>query len=665
MSDSNDKDKKDDKKTGQDPFDFFKLSPDSGNKGGSNKKRSRFPFWAIILIIVAATGIINLILTSQPSNLIPFSDFKAMIQNGQITSVDIGETYFTGYLGNMVQNQPATTALDLFRTPASNAGNSVRTAGLLTESFLQLLDTAGVSYKVVAKQNGFLTQLLMNLLLPMGLILFMWMFIFRKMGGGLGGSIFSAGSSKASAVEEGSITTRFADVAGVDEAKEELVEVVDFLKTPEKYTDIGGKIPKGVLLVGPPGTGKTLLARAVAGEAGVPFFKISGSDFVEMFVGVGASRVRDLFRQAREKAPCIVFIDELDAIGKSRVNNIHGNDEREQTLNQLLVEMDGFDNSKGLILLAATNRPDVLDPALLRPGRFDRQVVVDRPDVKGREAILRIHAKNVKLGNGVDLASVARSTSGFAGADLANVVNEAALLAVRAGRKEVQMEDFHEAVEKAIAGLQKKSRVIKENERKIVAVHETGHALAAAFTEGADKVHKISIIPRGIAALGYTLQIPEEDRYLRTESELYGEIDVLLGGRAAEQVCFGQASTGAANDLQRATDIARKILTDYGMSEKFKNVVLSQRGGGYGSDSPQLVREYSEATQQYIDQELARIMDQRFTRVVKMLTEKRDVLDYIAARLLEKEVIEQAEFEDIIKARKHLEELPAEATTEV
>jgi cell division protease FtsH len=296
---------------------------------------------------------------------------------------------------------------------------------------------------------------------------------------------------------------------------------------------------------------------------------------------------------------------------------------------------------------------------LLRPGRFDRQVVVDRPDVKGREAILRIHAKNVKLGNGVDLASVARSTSGFAGADLANVVNEAALLAVRAGRKEVQMEDFHEAVEKAIAGLQKKSRVIKENERKIVAVHETGHALAAAFTEGADKVHKISIIPRGIAALGYTLQIPEEDRYLRTEKELYGEIDVLLGGRAAEQVCFGEVSTGASNDLQRATDIARKILTDYGMSDKFKNVVLSQRGGGYGSDSPQLVREYSESTQQYIDQELARIMDERFTGVVNMLTEKRDVLDYIAARLLEKEVIEQAEFEDIIKARQHLDELPS------
>ncbi len=661
MSDSDNKDKKDDRKQGQDPFDFFKLSPDSGKKGGGGRNTSRFPFWAIILVVVVAIGIINMILVSQPDNLIPFSDFKAMIQNGQITSVDIGETYFTGYLGNTIVEETPSSGLELFRTPAANTGNSVRTAGLLTESFLQLLDTAGVSYKVMAKQNGFLTQLLLNLVIPFGFIFLMWMFIFRKMGGGLGGSIFSAGNSRASAVEEGSIVTRFADVAGVDEAKEELVEVVDFLKSPQKYTDIGGKIPKGVLLVGPPGTGKTLLARAVAGEAGVPFFKISGSDFVEMFVGVGASRVRDLFRQAREKAPCIVFIDELDAIGKSRVNNIHGNDEREQTLNQLLVEMDGFDNSKGLILLAATNRPDVLDPALLRPGRFDRQVVVDRPDVKGREAILRIHSKNVKLGNGVDLASVARSTSGFAGADLANVVNEAALLAVRAGRKEVQMEDFHEAVEKAIAGLQKKSRVIKENERKIVAVHETGHALAAAFTEGADKVHKISIIPRGIAALGYTLQMPEEDRYLRTETELYGEIDVLLGGRAAEHVCFNEVSTGAANDLQRATDIARKIIMDYGMSDRFKNVSLSQRGGGYGSDSPQLVREYSESTQQYIDEELARIMEQRFTRVVNLLTEKRDVLDYIAARLLEKEVIEQAEFEDIIKARRHLDELPLPA----
>jgi cell division protease FtsH len=433
------------------------------------------------------------------------------------------------------------------------------------------------------------------------------------------------------------------------------VEVVDFLKSPKKYTDIGGRIPKGVLLVGPPGTGKTLLARAVAGEAGVPFFRISGSDFVEMFVGVGASRVRDLFKQARDKAPCIVFIDELDAIGKSRVNSINGgNDEREQTLNQLLVEMDGFDNSKGLILLAATNRPDVLDPALLRPGRFDRQVVVDRPDVKGREAILKIHSKSVKMGSDVDLAAIARTTSGFAGADLANIVNEAALLAVRAGRKLVSMEDFDEAVEKAVAGLQKKSRVIKEKERRTVAYHETGHALVAAFTEGADKVHKISIVPRGVAALGYTLQMPEEDRYLRTENELYGEIDVLLGGRAAEQIVFNEISTGAGNDLQRATDIIRRILTDYGMSKKFRNVVLSQRGSGYGAAEPQLVRDYSEETQTYIDSELARIMEERYEHVVKLLESKRVLLDYIAERLLDKEIMEQAEFQDIVSAEANL-----------
>ena len=490
---------------------------------------------------------------------------------------------------------------------------------------------------------------------PMILLVGVWIFFMRQASAG-NNKAMSFGKSRARLIENTKKVT-FKDVAGADESKQELEEIVDFLKDPQKFQRLGGKIPKGVLLVGPPGTGKTLLARAVAGEAGVSFFKISGSDFVEMFVGVGASRVRDLFRQAREKAPCIVFIDELDAIGKSRVNSLNSNDEREQTLNQLLVEMDGFDNSKGLIVLAATNRPDVLDPALLRPGRFDRQVSVDRPDVKGREAILKIHAKNVKLGPDVDLAAIARTTSGFAGADLANVINEAALLAVRSKRKVVLNEDLQEAVEKAIAGLQKKSRVIKEKERIIVAFHETGHALAAAFTEGADKVHKISIIPRGVAALGYTLQMPEEDRYLRTEKELYGEIDVLLGGRAAEFVAFGEVSTGASNDLQRATDIARRILTDFGMSEKYRNVVLSQRGSGYGADAPQLVREYSEATQQYIDEELARIMNQRFERVVSLLTEKKDVLDYIAHRLLEKEIIEQAEFEDIVNARVHLDEL--------
>ncbi len=645
---------KDDKNKDNDPFNFFKLATDSDNQNkDSNKKKDKFPFWVVVVLVLGLTIVLNLFSMSKTDTLIPFSQFRQMIESGQIVSVDLGETYFTGYTS--VEDEKTSNPMTLFSSRA--AQNTVRTAGVLTEDFLSLLNSKGVTYKFDVPKNGFFMQLVLNLLMPLGFILLMWFFLFRKMGGGLGGSIFSAGSSKASAVEEGSVKTRFTDVAGVDEAKEELVEVVDFLKSPEKYTEIGGKIPKGVLLVGPPGTGKTLLARAVAGEAGVPFFKISGSDFVEMFVGVGASRVRDLFKQAREKAPCIVFIDELDAIGKSRVNSLHGNDEREQTLNQLLVEMDGFDNSKGLILLAATNRPDVLDPALLRPGRFDRQVVVDRPDVKGREAILKLHAKNVKLGNDVDLASIARTTSGFAGADLANIVNEAALLAVRAGRKLVNMEDFDEAVEKAVAGLQKKSRVIKEDERKIVAFHETGHALAAAFTEGADRVHKISIIPRGVAALGYTLQMPEEDRYLRTEKELYGEIDVLLGGRAAELITFGEVSTGASNDLQRATDIARSILTDYGMSKRFKNVVLSQRGGGYGSDSPSLVREYSETTQQYIDEELARIMEERFNHVTELLNSKKDVMDYIANRLLEKEVIEEAEFKDIIKAREHLDDV--------
>jgi len=407
-----------------------------------------------------------------------------------------------------------------------------------------------------------------------------------------------------------------------------------------------------VLLVGPPGTGKTLLARAVAGEAGVAFFRMSGADFVEMFVGVGAARVRDLFKQAREKAPCIIFIDELDAIGKSRINGVMGgNDEREQTLNQLLVEMDGFDATSGLIILAATNRPDVLDPALLRPGRFDRQVLVDRPDLVGREAILRIHAKAVKLAPEVDLGAVARGTSGFVGADLANIVNEAALLAVRGGRKTVVQKDFQEAIEKTVAGLQKKTRVINADERKIVAYHETGHALVAAFTPGSDTVQKISIVPRGFGALGYTLQMPTEDRYLMTETELLGKIDVLLGGRAAEELIFGKISTGAANDLTKVTDIARRMITDYGMSARFRNVALTQRGGGImgtQSQEPMLHREYSESTQQYVDEEIARVVNQRYALVKDLLAAKRDKLESIAGVLLEKESLDEHEFKTLI-----------------
>ena len=650
MNNQDDKNNKNDK----DPFDFFKFAPNSNNNNKKNDKKSKFPTWGILLIIVGVITIFNfLLMNNSKDDSIPFSEFKNLISDGTIKKVELGETYFLGYTEDSssapMENGIVTSLI------TSNRGTVYKTVGLLTENFLSFLDSTGVTYYATVTKPNYLLSFVLNWIIPIVFFMLIWRLLFKKMGGGIGGSIFSAGQSRASAVEEGKVSTRFTDVAGVDEAKEELVEVVDFLKSPKKYTDIGGKIPKGVLLVGPPGTGKTLLARAVAGEAGVPFFKISGSDFVEMFVGVGASRVRDLFKQARDKAPCIVFIDELDAIGKSRVNSISGgNDEREQTLNQLLVEMDGFDNEKGLIMLAATNRPDVLDPALLRPGRFDRQVVVDRPDVKGREAILKIHAKNVKMGSDVDLAAIAKTTSGFAGADLANIVNEAALLAVRAGRKLVSMEDFDEAVEKSIAGLQKKSRVIKEDERKIVAYHETGHALIAAFTDGADKVHKISIVPRGVAALGYTLQMPEEDRYLRTKKELLGEVDVLLGGRAAEQVIFGEVSTGAGNDLQRATDLVRRMITDYGMSDKFFNVVLSSRGAGYGSAEPTLVREYSEETQNYVDTEILKMITERYEYVVKVLTEKKVLMEYIAQRLLEKEIMEQKEFEEIVNAEANL-----------
>ena len=652
----------------KDPYNFFKFAgPENNDDDNKDKKdgKKRFPFWGVMLIILALLALADVLFLGKPDGLIDYSEFKNKIESGEIVSVEIGETYFIGYgpaeISAVSSSQKGIT---LFNSSVQKNRTVYRTVGILMSNFIELLDEKGVDYKFVAKSNNYLLQLLMNLIVPFGLLFLIYFILFRRMGGGSGGgmgSLFGTGGSRTKAVEEGKVKTRFADVAGVDEAKEELVEVVDFLKQPKKYTDIGGKIPKGVLLVGPPGTGKTLLARAVAGEAGVPFFRISGSDFVEMFVGVGASRVRDLFRQAREKAPCIIFIDELDAIGKSRMNNLGGNDEREQTLNQLLVEMDGFDNEKGLIILAATNRPDILDPALLRPGRFDRQVVVDRPDVKGREAILRIHAKNVKLDSDVDFGAVAHASAGFSGADLANIVNEAALLAVRCGRKKVTMADFNEAIEKVMVGLQKKSRVVREDERRIVAYHETGHALAAAFTPTADPVHKITIIPRGMGALGYTMQLPEDDTFLSSEKKLLGDVDVMLGGRAAEQIIFNEISTGAANDIQRATDTVRKMITDYGMSTRFKNMTLGKAGKGYGSDSPELVREYAETTQQYIDEEIARIIDERYNHVLEMLGAHKDLLEYIAKRLLEIETMEGKEFEDIIKGERHCLEL-ADAT---
>lgn len=637
------KDKKSPRKRG---FQFPFGGPNSPTPGGGPFGGWKWRFSLVyIIVLLVAMSLFNYVFLSRVNPTIDYSEFKRMIESGEIKRVELSESYFTGYTTK--ENEQT----DPFVIGASTVQTAYRTVPINDPDLITLMDEQGVSYYAVSREGSAVLGFLFSWVLPFAFFFFIWRFLMKRMGN-MGGNVLSVGQNKAVIIAEGDVLTRFNDVAGVDEAKDELVEVVDFLKTPTKYTDIGGKIPKGVLLVGPPGTGKTLLARAVAGEAGVPFFKMSGADFVEMFVGVGAARVRDLFKQAREKAPCIIFIDELDAIGKSRITGISGgNDEREQTLNQLLVEMDGFDATSGLIILAATNRPDVLDPALLRPGRFDRQVLVDRPDLNGRESILRIHSKAVKLDPSVDLAAVARGTPGFVGADLANIVNEAALLAVRGGRKRVLQKDFEEAIEKTVAGLQKKNRVINEEERTIVAYHETGHALVAAFTPRSDPVQKISIVPRGFGALGYTLQMPTEDRYLMTQDELLGKIDVLLGGRAAEDLIFGQISTGAANDLTKATDIARKMITDYGMSERFKNVALTQRGAGMlGNHNPEpsFHREYSESTQQYIDEEIANIVNGRYTKVKKLLEEKNELLEKVSGILLEKETLDEKEFKALV-----------------
>ncbi|HZN49465.1 MAG TPA: ATP-dependent zinc metalloprotease FtsH [Methylomirabilota bacterium] len=492
-------------------------------------------------------------------------------------------------------------------------------------------------------ESTFVRDLVFGWIIPLGIMIAIWMFLMRRVGGGPTQAL-SFGRSKHKIFDRKELKTTFGDVAGVDEAKAELVEIVDFLKNPRKYQRLGGRIPKGVLLVGPPGTGKTLLARAVAGEADVPFFTLSGSEFVEMFVGVGAARVRDLFEQAKDKAPCIIFIDELDAIGKSRAGStgfIGGHDEREQTLNQLLAEMDGFDSSKGVIIMAATNRPEVLDQALLRPGRFDRQVVVDKPDLRGREAILRLHARSVVLASGVDLSVIAARTPGFAGADLANIVNEAALLAARKEKNAVEMSDFEEAIDRVVAGLEKKSRVLSEKERDIVAHHEMGHALVATSVAHADPVHKVTIIPRGVAALGMTYQLPTEERFLMTRSELEDRIAVLLGGRVAEELVYGEVSTGAHNDLERATELARLMVTKYGMSERVGLATYGERqglflkGGGIGGE-----REYSEATARTIDEEVRALLDRTHDRVRGMLTTKKAVLVAAAQELKRTETLE-------------------------
>jgi len=622
----------------------------------------RFGGWKFSIIyfvlFIVFLSVFNHYMNSRSLAVIDFSEFKEKISQGEIKRVELSESVFIGYTiekKDDKKNGENQSILSLFQDRRERTNEKVyRTTPLNDENFIKFMDEKKVAYYAVSRQGGAIIGILLTYIFPIALIVLVARYVMKR--SGLGGGVLSIGQNKAVIVAEGDVPTRFKDVAGVDEAKEELVEVVDFLKSPAKYTAIGGKIPKGVLLVGPPGTGKTLLARAVAGEAGVTFFRMSGADFVEMFVGVGAARVRDLFKQARDKAPCIIFIDELDAIGKSRINNIAGgNDEREQTLNQLLVEMDGFDGTSGLIILAATNRPDVLDPALLRPGRFDRQVLVDRPDLKGREEILKIHSKGVNLAPGTDLAVVARISSGFSGADLANIVNEAALLAVRAGRKMVTQRDFDEAIEKTVAGLQKKTRVLKPQEKKLTAYHEAGHALMAAFTPGADPVQKISIIPRGFA-LGYTMQLPVEDRYTITQSDLLGRIDILLGGRSAEELISGEYSTGAASDLVKATDIARKMITDYGMSGRFRNVALTSRPGLAGGErqDPLFQREYSEATQQYVDDEIARILEDRYLLVKEKLAEKKDLLDKVAFVLIEKETLDEKEFNELVRADQNI-----------
>jgi cell division protease FtsH len=580
----------------------------------------------LLLMIIGQT-----FLFPQAGRQISYSEFKQSVRSGQVAEVIIGEQTVRG----------------TYRRDVGGSRNFYATRVGQDERLLEELDAANVKYtgELVSR---WLTQVL-GWIIPLILIVALWMFFFRRLGGAEGG-VMSFARSRHRVFAEDDVKVSFGDVAGVDEAEQELKEIVEFLRNPKKYTSLGGRIPKGVLLVGPPGTGKTLLARAVAGEAKVPFFSMSGSEFVEMFVGVGAARVRDLFSQAEQKAPCIIFIDELDALGRARVQSPMGShEEREQTLNQLLAEMDGFDSRKAIIIMGATNRPEVLDPALLRPGRFDRQVLVDKPDVKGREEVLRIHTKAVRLLPAVDLRVVAARTAGFAGADLANLVNEAALLAARKDKAAVEMADFDEAIDRLIAGLEKK-RVMSTKEREIVAYHESGHAIVATSLIGMDPVHKISIVQRGFGALGYTMQLPLEDRYLMQRRDLQNQLAVLLGGRTAEEIALGEISTGAQNDLQRATDIARAMVTEWGMSEelgaihydghkrnKFLDMQLGPERGNY-----------AEETARKIDAEVKRIITSAHNEARGILTEKRHLLEQVTRRLLEVEVMEGAELREIL-----------------
>ncbi|MBP7527104.1 MAG: ATP-dependent zinc metalloprotease FtsH [Syntrophorhabdaceae bacterium] len=602
-----------------------------GNKNKEKKTRS-FTFLYFIIAIIGILVIHSYLSFRSEIKTVPYSEFKGLVAQAKVGDLLIDNEKIQG-------------------TMTQQDGKKVKfvTSRVDDPDLVKDLQKSNVQFSGSFENK--LLRIIIEWILPFAIIILIWNLLMRRMGGAPSG-VLNFGKSRGKIYGEDEIKITFGDVAGVDEAKEELQEIIEYLRYPQKFLDLGGKIPKGILLVGPPGTGKTLLAKAVAGEAKVPFFSLSGSDFVEMFVGVGASRVRDLFSQAQQKAPCIIFIDELDALGKARgMNPLSSHDEREQTLNQLLAEMDGFDTKTGVIIVGATNRPEILDPALLRPGRFDRHVLVDRPDIKGREEILKVHIRDVKLAKNIDLSILAARTPGFVGADLANLINEAALLAARKGKTSVSMAEFEEAIDRVVAGLEKKKRVMSKKEKEIVAYHETGHALMAESLETTDPVHKISIIPRGISALGYTMQLPTEDRYLMTRTELLDRMCVLMGGRIAEEVIFDEISTGAQNDLARATDIARSMVKQYGMSEKLGHMTFEQErkplfldimpGGG--------TKEYSEETAREIDNEVKAIIEHSYTRVKEVLTDKRDLLESVAKTLLEKESIDGEDLRKMLK----------------
>ncbi len=613
-----------------------KTNPRGNTRGGAPRPfppRTGASLWYGLALLIVL-GLVQMYYMAPAGRQIAYSEFKTMVQGGQVAEVVIGDQSIRG-------------TLKQGGTPNDEKSRQFSTTRVDDPKLAEELQAKGVKFSGEAV-NRWLPDVL-GWILPLIFIVVLWGFFFRRMGGPEGG-VMSFARSRAKIYADDEVKVKFTDVAGVDEAREELMEIVEFLKNPRKYTNLGGKIPKGVLLVGPPGTGKTLLARAVAGEAHVPFFSLSGSEFVEMFVGVGAARIRDLFQQAEAKAPCIVFIDELDALGKVRVQSPMGShEEREQTLNQLLAEMDGFDSRKGVIIMAATNRPEVLDPALLRPGRFDRQVLVDKPDVRGREAILRIHAKGVKTAADVDLKVVAARTAGFAGADLANLVNEAALLAARSDQPEVRMRDFESAIDRLIAGLEKK-RVMSQKEREIVAYHESGHAIVASVLPGLDPVHKISIVQRGFGALGYTMQLPLEDRYLLTRGDLLSQLAVLLGGRTAEEIALSDISTGAQNDLQRATDMARAMVTEFGMSDELGAINYDgNKSRSRFLDLPGQERGlYSEPTAEKIDSEIKRIVGEAHDKARQILSTNRDKLERVTRRLLEVEVMEGDELRTLL-----------------